>query len=102
MERPFDVAGAGIFSVSDSTGDGARVFVFIICMTVIMLPKVLALVDLALDPNGAGRSGIGAGDVECAGGDVFSTLHAPLQMLWHTRFVITIVLGMGVSWGAES
>ena len=33
---------------------------------------------------------------------LFSTLHAPLQMLWHTRFVITILMGTGVSWGEQN
>jgi membrane glycosyltransferase len=32
---------------------------------------------------------------------VFSTLHAPLQMLWHFRFVVTILLGISVNWGPQ-
>jgi membrane glycosyltransferase len=78
-------------------------FVFSICMTVIMLPKVLALIDLALDPE---RRRAFGGLIRTALSviveTIFSTLHAPLQMLWHTRFVITIMLGMGVSWGTQN
>lgn len=78
-------------------------FVFIVCMTVIMLPKILALVDLAFDAERRREfGGMAAATLSVLGETVFSTLHAPLQMLWHTRFVITILLGMGVSWGAQN
>lgn len=78
-------------------------FVFIICMTVIMLPKVLALVDLALDPERRRAfGGLTRATLSVVAETIFSTLHAPLQMLWHTRFVITIVLGMGVGWGTQN
>lgn len=77
--------------------------VFIICMTVIMLPKVLALLDLALDPERRRAfGGLTRATLSVLAETVFSTLHAPLQMLWHTRFVITILLGMGVSWGTQN
>jgi membrane glycosyltransferase len=76
---------------------------FIICMTVIMLPKVLALVDLALDSERRRAfGGLTRATLSVLAETVFSTLHAPLQMLWHTRFVITILLGMGVSWGTQN
>lgn len=78
-------------------------FVFIICMTVIMLPKVLALIDLALDPERRRAfGGLARAVLSVIAETLFSTLHAPLQMLWHTRFVITIMLGMGVSWGTQN
>src|SRR5262249_31373714 len=32
---------------------------------------------------------------------LFSSLHAPLQMLWHSKFVTTILLGTGVHWEAQ-
>ena len=32
---------------------------------------------------------------------VFSALHAPLQMLWHSKFVFTLLRGTGVSWGPQ-
>ncbi|MGC3956469.1 MAG: glucans biosynthesis glucosyltransferase MdoH [Verrucomicrobiota bacterium] len=41
----------GFFPYLDLSATAHAFFVFMICMTVIMLPKVLALVDLALDPE---------------------------------------------------
>jgi membrane glycosyltransferase len=76
--------------------------IFIICMCVLFLPKVLALLDLAMDParrrtfGGVRHAIIGA-----VGETLFSALHAPLQMLWHSKFVVTILLGMGVQWGTQ-
>jgi hypothetical protein len=31
----------------------------------------------------------------------FSTLHAPLQMLWHSQFVAASLLLFGVHWGPQ-
>ncbi len=76
--------------------------IFSICMTVLFLPKILALLDLALDRKrrqefgGLQRATIGA-ILET----IFSSLHAPLQMLWHSKFVATILLGIGVHWGPQ-
>ena len=84
------------------SGTAHAFLIFIICMAVLLLPKLLALVDLAFDTKrrqafgGLARSAAGV-----VWETVFSTLHAPLQMLWHTRFVITILLGMGVNWGTQ-
>src|SRR5262245_57050130 len=72
-------------------------------MAVIVVPKLLAVVELALDRErrrafgGVARTYVGV-IIE----SVFSALHAPLQMLWHTRFVATILLGMTVKWGPQS
>jgi membrane glycosyltransferase len=72
-------------------------------MTVIMLPKVLALLDLAFDSERRRAfGGLTRTTASVVAETIFSTLHAPLQMLWHTRFVITIVVGMGGGWGAQN
>ena len=93
----------GFFPYLSLTATAHAFFVFTICMTVIMLPKVLALVDLACDPERRRAFGGWArAAMSVVAETIFSTLHAPLQMLWHTRFVITIVLGMGVGWGAQN
>ncbi|MCU0784415.1 MAG: glucans biosynthesis glucosyltransferase MdoH [Verrucomicrobia bacterium] len=84
------------------TGTQHAFLIFVICMVVLLLPKVLALIDLALDPprcrafGGLQRATLGV-MIET----VFSTLHAPLQMLWHSHFVATILLGLGVNWGSQ-
>jgi membrane glycosyltransferase len=76
--------------------------IFIICMVVIMLPKLLALIDLARNPERR-RSfgGLERATVGVIGETIFSTLHAPLQMLWHTRFVFTNLMGIGVGWSPQ-
>jgi membrane glycosyltransferase len=76
--------------------------IFVICMAVLFLPKVLALVDLALD-----RLRLRAfGGIACAAAGVvaetaFSALQAPIQMLWHTWFVVAALLGVDTQWGPQ-
>lgn len=76
--------------------------IFVICMVVIMLPKFLSLIDLARDPKRTRQFG---GLLNAFGGvvgeTIFSTLHAPLLMLWHTRYVITNVAGITVGWATQ-
>lgn len=81
------------------TGSEHALLIFLICVGVLLLPKALALVDVAFDRQR--RRSFGGLPLVTASTIVetaFSTLHAPLQMLWHTRFVITILLGIGVRW----
>lgn len=93
----------GFFPYLDLPATAHAFFIFIICMTVIMLPKVLALLDLLFDSERRREfGGFTRATLSVIGETLFSTLHAPLQMLWHTRFVITILLGMGVSWGTQN
>ncbi len=77
--------------------------IFIICMAVLFLPKVLAILELAMDSKRRKAFGGVLQVIASAVGEtLFSTLHAPLQMLWHTQFVVTILMGMGVNWGAQN
>jgi len=81
------------------SGTAHALLIFIICMVVILLPKLLALLDLAHDrPRRRAFGGLGRATVSVFWETVFSTLHAPLLMLWHTRFVITNLLGISVGW----
>lgn len=76
--------------------------VFCICMVVLFLPKVLALLDLALDgQRRRAFGGLRRAAVSAVAETFFSALHAPLQMLWHSKFVATILLGVGVHWGPQ-
>jgi membrane glycosyltransferase len=84
------------------SGTAHALLIFTICMIVLMLPKFLALVDLAREPErrrAFGGMGRATGGVVLE--TVFSTLHAPLQMLWHTRFVLTNLFGMAVGWKTQ-
>src|SRR5215469_880415 len=84
------------------SGTAHALLIFVICMCVLFVPKILALIDLAFDRErrlafgGVQRATVGA-ILETA----FSSLHAPLQMLWHSKFVATILVGMGVHWGPQ-
>jgi membrane glycosyltransferase len=84
------------------SGTAHAFLIFVICMCVLFIPKILALIDLAFDRErrvafgGLQRATVGA-VLETA----FSSLHAPLQMLWHSKFVATILLGIGVHWGPQ-
>jgi membrane glycosyltransferase len=76
--------------------------IFVICMVMIFLPKVLALIDLARDTKRRRAFG-GMLPATCGavGETAFSTLHAPLQMLWHSQFVAASLLLFGVHWGPQ-
>ncbi len=76
--------------------------IFVVCMCVLFLPKVLALIDLAFDRERRKQfGGLQRATVSAVLETFFSSLHAPLQMLWHSKFVATIVFGMGVNWGPQ-
>ncbi len=88
--------------LSNLSGTAHAFLIFTICMVVIMLPKILALIDLGQDRERRRQfGGMGRATVSVVGETIFSTLHAPLLMLWHTRFVITNILGMSVGWKTQ-
>jgi membrane glycosyltransferase len=71
-------------------------------MVIIMLPKFLSLIDLARDwPRRAQFGGLLNATGGVIGETLFSTLHAPLLMLWHTRFVLTNIAGISVGWTTQ-
>jgi len=76
--------------------------IFAICMGMLFLPKILALMDLARDaPRRRAFGGIIHATVGAIAETAFSTLHAPLQMLWHSKFVAASLLLFGVHWGPQ-
>src|SRR5665213_840255 len=84
------------------SGTAEAFLIFLICMVVIMLPKFLSLIDLARDwPRRAAFGGLAHATAGVVGETVFSTLHAPLLMLWHTRFVLTNLAGITVAWTTQ-
>jgi membrane glycosyltransferase len=85
------------------TGTEHAFLIFVICMVVLFLPKVLALLDLAMRPKRARTfGGVRHAAAGAVAETVFSMFHAPLQMLWHSKFVATILLGVGVQWGPQT
>jgi membrane glycosyltransferase len=88
--------------LSGLSGTAHALLIFTICMVVIMLPKFLALIDLANDwPRRKLFGGLSRASLSVVGETIFSTLHAPLLMLWHTRFVVTNFLGISVGWTTQ-
>jgi membrane glycosyltransferase len=84
------------------TGPEHAFLVFIVCMGALFLPKVLALIDLALHPEQRREfGGLPHAITSAIAETLFSALHAPLQMLWHSKFVATVLLGVGVHWGPQ-
>jgi membrane glycosyltransferase len=85
------------------TGQQHAFLLFIVCMGVLFLPKILALIDLAFDrARRRAFGGLQRATASALGETVFSSLHAPLQMLWHSKFVATNLIGMaGVQWGPQ-
>jgi membrane glycosyltransferase len=63
----------------------------------------LSLVDLALDPpRRRAFGGLLKATASACGETLFSTLHAPLQMLFHVKFVIAALCGANVHWTAQT
>jgi membrane glycosyltransferase len=88
--------------LSGLSGTAHALLVFVICMVVIMLPKFLALIDIAKDlERRRAFGGLARATTGVVGETIFSTLHAPLLMLWHTRFVVTNFLGISVGWTTQ-
>ena len=84
------------------SGTAHALLIFSICMFVIMLPMALALMDLADDwQRRRAFGGLARTTASVLGETIFSTLHAPMLMLWHTRFVITNLLGITVGWSTQ-
>jgi membrane glycosyltransferase len=76
--------------------------VFSFCMVTLLLPKFLSICDLACAESQ--RRAFGGLHRAAASGVVetlFSTLHAPIQMLFHTKFVIATLLGIEVRWNTQ-
>jgi len=84
------------------TASQHALLIFLICMAVLLIPRLLAITDAAFDSRRRqAYGGIVRLTFSVLGETIFSSLHAPLQMLWHTRFVITILLGQGSNWATQ-
>jgi len=84
------------------SGTAHALLIFTICMVVIMTPKFLALIELVYDTERRRAfGGLQRATASVVAETVFSTLHAPLLMLWHTRFVVSNLLGVSVGWSTQ-
>jgi membrane glycosyltransferase len=77
--------------------------VFGLATLVLLTPKVLALIDLARDRERARAfGGMAKASLSALLELVASTLQAPLLMLWHTKFVVSVLMGRSVSWKSQN
>jgi membrane glycosyltransferase len=77
--------------------------IFAVSTVILLIPKFLALLDLARDRERARAfGGIGRASLSAFLELLFSTLQAPLLMLWHTEFVVSALLGRSVSWKTQN
>ncbi len=84
------------------TGTQQAFLIFVICMAVLFLPKVLALVDLAMDrERRRAFGGMTNATVSAVAETAFSSLQAPLQMLWHSQFIAGSLMAFSVQWGPQ-
>ncbi|HXR08687.1 MAG TPA: hypothetical protein VN765_15225, partial [Candidatus Acidoferrum sp.] len=81
------------------SGSEHAFLIFVICMAVLFLPKILALVDLALDPpRRRAFGGLAHATAGAVAETAFSALHAPILMLWHSQFVAAALFGADTAW----
>ncbi|WP_377047426.1 glucans biosynthesis glucosyltransferase MdoH [Roseibacillus persicicus] len=84
-------------------GDGVALLLLLYTVALLLVPKLLCFVDLALDREEVakygGRSRVFAGGIL----ETFSSiLLAPINMVFHTQFVIAALLGCKVRWDAQN
>lgn len=100
-------SGGGNIALASKTGLDWSVptqafVIFCLSMSVFAAPRLLSLVDLALDPVRKRRFG---GLFRCSLGvtveAVLSTLFAPILMLWYSHFVVSMIRGHAVSWAGQ-
>jgi membrane glycosyltransferase len=85
------------------TGTQHALLAFALSTLVLLIPKFLTLVDLARDPKRAAAfGGVTRAALSVFLELLFSTLQAPLMMLWHTQFVVSTLVGRSVSWGKQN
>jgi membrane glycosyltransferase len=81
---------------------GHMLLVFGLSMTALFLPKILSVVDLMFDrERRQSFGGLVSASTSALLETIFSTLHAPVQMLFHTRFVMATLFGTSVRWNTQ-
>jgi membrane glycosyltransferase len=76
--------------------------VFCYVMTLLLLPKVLSLLELAFDgPRRRAFGGFWRAAAGVTGETFFSVLHSPIQMLFQTGAVASTLLGIDVQWTSQ-
>lgn len=85
------------------SGATHALMIFALATLVLLIPKILALIDLACEPKRARAfGGVPWAALSALLELLFSTIQAPLLMLWHTEFVIKTFRGAAVNWGKQN
>jgi membrane glycosyltransferase len=81
---------------------GSATILLAIVLALLFVPKVLAVIRLASRPGGLQALG-GAKAVAASvlGESVFAALLAPIQLVFHTQFVVAILLHRTVGWRTQ-
>jgi membrane glycosyltransferase len=98
--RP-SLADVGALESSDGQ-DFSALLLLVAVLTFLFVPKVLAVIRVAARPGGM-RSLGGARAVllSLVGEGVFAALLTPIQLVFHTQFVVAILLRRAVGWSAQ-
>ncbi len=92
----------GLSRLLDIGGGRLALGLFIFTMSLLLAPKFFSWILAARDPHRRRRFG---GMLRLCSGclieQLFSMLVAPVQMLFHSFFVVTILLGTRVGWGTQ-
>lgn len=76
---------------------------FGLVMSILILPKLLGYSHAALSPSLRGRFGGFVALTSMAAGEfVFSTLLAPVMMVFHSSFVLLTLSGKGIGWATQT
>ncbi|MDJ0686595.1 MAG: glucans biosynthesis glucosyltransferase MdoH [Alphaproteobacteria bacterium] len=94
--------GSEAFSVAPGMMNETAVWLFVAIMAMLLLPKLMGGILLALNPDErrryGGLTGLGLSTVFEASASIVA---APIMMLAHVRFIIGIVAGARVRWSAQ-
>ncbi len=74
----------------------------IVTAAILFLPKVLSILLIVLRGNAAGYGGVLRLCATAVLEILFSTILAPIRMVFHTRFVLTNLFGATVTWRSSS
>ncbi len=100
----FQAPAAAGWDIALTAPYAAQLAVLVLAMVVLLLgPKLLAVITLLEDPAAArAHGGTGAVIKSALAETVFSALMAPIVMLQHSWYVVTIMLGMATGWHAQT
>lgn len=100
------VTTLGLFAAggqgSQQPNNSVMMWLFVISMSMLAAPKIVALVQLLVRENCQQFGGRGRLIASCFLETVLSILFAPINAIHHSRFVIAVMLGKQVGWDSQA